>query len=74
MTRNRWLGGSSCFCFFCGVDSRALIALFLSTLGLLVVGSVFVLVWSVASGQWDDSEKPKFKILEAESDGDPKNN
>ncbi|HNC74545.1 MAG TPA: cbb3-type cytochrome oxidase assembly protein CcoS [Elusimicrobiota bacterium] len=56
------------------MDSRALIALFVSTLGLLVVGSVFMLVWSVASGQWDDSEKPKFKILEAESDGEPKNN
>jgi nitrogen fixation-related uncharacterized protein len=55
------------------VDSRALILLFVGTLGLLVIGSVLMLVWSFARGQWDDVEKSKFKIVEAERDGSDDN-
>jgi nitrogen fixation-related uncharacterized protein len=69
-TLKKILGGSSAFCFYCGVDSKPLIVFFLCTMGLLVLGSVMVMVWSVARGQWSDSEKVKFKVLEAESDDD----
>jgi cbb3-type cytochrome oxidase maturation protein len=60
--------GSSAFCFYCGVDSKPLIVLFLTTLGFAILGSVCIFFWSVATGQWNESESPKYKILEAESD------
>lgn len=68
--RNRAWAAPAGLCLVCGVDSRALIVFFLSTLGVLILGSVCMLVWSVASGHWSDSEKPKFRVLEVESDGD----
>ncbi len=66
--RNKWFGGAGCLCFYCGVDSGPLIVLFLFTLGLTVVGAVLLFAWSVARGHWADSEKPKYKVLEVESD------
>ncbi len=64
--------GAAHFCFYCGVDSKPLIFLFLGTMGIAVLGSVLIFLWSLASGQWA-SEKAKYKILEAESDEPRKN-
>ncbi len=58
--------GRYSFCFYCGVDSKPLIVFFLTTLGLGVLGSVLIFAWSVLSGQWDNSEKAKFKVIEVE--------
>ncbi len=59
-----WPGG--CLCFYCGVDSRQLIALFLCTLGAAVLGAVLLFLWTVARGDWRRTEAPKHKVLEAE--------
>lgn len=56
------------FCFYCGVDSGPLVRFFLIALGSIVMGGVMMFLWSVTSGHWSRSEKPKYKVLEAESD------
>ena len=60
----RFTGGVSCF--YCGVDSKQLIALFLLTLGCGILGSVCMLLWSISKGDFKDIEGVKMKVLESE--------
>ena len=53
-------------CFFCGVDSKAVITFFLIFVLSVVVGGGCLLVWSIAKGDYRNIEKPKHDIFDAE--------
>lgn len=53
-------------CFFCGVDSKAVILFFVIFVVCVVGGGLLFLVWSICKGDYRNIEKPKYEIFEAE--------
>jgi nitrogen fixation-related uncharacterized protein len=50
-------------CFFCGVDSRALLYFFLVLVISLVLASVAFLVWAISKGDFKNIESPKYDMF-----------
>lgn len=53
-------------CFFCGVDSKAVITFFVIFVVGVVGGGLFFLFWSIAKGDYRHIEKPKYDLFDAE--------
>ncbi len=53
-------------CFFCGLDSWALLVFLVCVFGVAQLGTFFFLAWSVARGDFRDTERVKFGVLDAE--------
>jgi hypothetical protein len=58
-------------CFFCGVDSRALLYFFLIFVLSVVFASVTFLVWSISKGDFRNIESPKYDIFNDPEAGIP---
>lgn len=58
------LAPSAWACPFCNVDGPAVRAFILTVFGSAIFGAVFIFVWSWSSGQFEDAEEPKYRILE----------
>lgn len=53
-------------CFFCGVDSKALILFFIIFACCLVLAAASFLSWAWMRGDFKDVEGPKFDMLKGE--------
>ena len=62
----KWFPTGSLGCFFCGVDSTPLLVVFIGIIGGLALATVFTFVGLWMRGRWDDPEKTKFEVFEAE--------
>lgn len=50
-------------CFFCGVDSKALLYFLLVFVVSIVLASLAFLIWAVAKGDFQDIEAAKYEIF-----------
>jgi hypothetical protein len=50
-------------CFFCGVDSRALLYFVLVFVLSIVLASVTFLIWSISKGDFRSIEGPKYDMF-----------
>ncbi len=55
-------------CFFCGVDSQAVLFLFLAVVGLLLGSAIFLLIWAAGRGDFRNIEGPKYDVFKNEED------
>lgn len=53
-------------CFYCGVDAKELKTVLIVMIGGFVLGSVFVLVWSLLTGAFKNVEDVKHRIADYE--------
>ncbi len=51
-------------CPFCNVDGPVIRWFLVFVVGPYLLGAVMMLLWSVSSGHYEDSENPKFRMLE----------
>lgn len=61
-----WRGKLPLGCFYCGVDARELKTILIVMIGGFVLGSLFVLVWSLLTGAFHDVERVKHEIIDRE--------
>lgn len=54
-------------CFFCGVDSKALVLFFIIFACCLVLAALSFLGWAFMRGDFKDVEGPKFDMLDEDS-------
>lgn len=59
-----WMTFTCLSCFFCGVDTRVLTYFLISFVASLVAGTAAFLFWSVAKGDFQDIEGPKYEMLD----------
>ncbi len=50
-------------CPFCNVDGPVIRWFALFVVGPYLVGALFMLLWSLSSGHYDDAENPKYRML-----------
>jgi nitrogen fixation-related uncharacterized protein len=50
-------------CFFCGVDSRALLYFFLVFVISMVLASAAFLIWSISKGDFERIENAKYDVF-----------
>ncbi len=55
-------------CPFCNIDGPAVRVFIVTVMGSAILGAVFVFVWAWASGQYDNVEAPKYRILEIDEE------
>jgi VIT1/CCC1 family predicted Fe2+/Mn2+ transporter len=53
-------------CFFCGLDSWAFLIFLICVFGVAQLGTALFLAWSIARGDFRDTEHVKHVVLEAE--------
>ncbi len=52
-------------CFYCSVDSKEIKMILIAIIGSLVLGSIFILIWSIINGVFKRSEDIKFDVFKA---------
>jgi nitrogen fixation-related uncharacterized protein len=50
-------------CFFCGVDSRALLYFFVLFVASVILASIAFLVWAVSKGDFRNVERAKYDVF-----------
>jgi nitrogen fixation-related uncharacterized protein len=58
-------------CFFCGVDSKALLYFFLVFVISIVLASLTFLAWAISKGDFRNVESAKYDIFNDPEQGNP---
>ncbi len=58
-------------CFFCGVDSKAVLLFLMLFVICLVLGSASFLVWAIARGDFKNVESAKYDVFHDPETGVP---
>lgn len=64
MNLKKSIGGLPCF--YCSVDEGQLKLILILMIGSFVLGSLCILLWSLAQGVFINAEKSKYDVFEAD--------